>query len=57
MIIKKRVALLAILYIVGLMSVERKNPLKRDQALNDATSEQIGEEPGLNHPHQDHLLT
>jgi hypothetical protein len=27
------------------MSVERKNPLKRDQALNDATSGQIGEEP------------
>jgi hypothetical protein len=28
-----------------MMSVERKNPLKRDQALNDATSGQIGEEP------------
>ena len=42
---KKRVVLLAILYIIGLMSVERKNPLKRDQALNDATSGQIGEEP------------
>lgn len=28
-----------------IMSVERKNPLKRDQALNDATSGQIGEEP------------
>ena len=27
------------------MSVERKNPLKRDQALNDATSGHIGEEP------------
>jgi hypothetical protein len=27
------------------MSVERKNPLKRDQALNDATRGQIGEEP------------
>jgi hypothetical protein len=27
------------------MSVQRKNPLKRDQALNDATSGQIGEEP------------
>jgi hypothetical protein len=27
------------------MSVERKNPLKRDQVLNDATSGQIGEEP------------
>jgi hypothetical protein len=43
---KKRVALLlAILHIVTLMSVERKKPLKRDQALNDATSGQIGEEP------------
>ena len=28
-----------------IMSVERKNPLKRDQALNDVTSGQIGEEP------------
>ena len=28
-----------------IMSVERKNSLKRDQALNDATSGQIGEEP------------
>lgn len=27
------------------MSVERKNPLNRDQALNDASSGQIGEEP------------
>jgi hypothetical protein len=27
------------------MSVEKKNPLKRDQALNDATSGQLGEEP------------
>ena len=27
------------------MSVERKDPLKRDQALNDATSGQLGEEP------------
>ena len=27
------------------MSVERKNPLRRDQALNDATSGQIGDEP------------
>ncbi|MFL6424813.1 MAG: hypothetical protein ACJ71R_14635 [Nitrososphaeraceae archaeon] len=26
--------------------MERKNPLKRDQALNDATSGQIGDEPG-----------
>lgn len=28
------------------MSTERKNPLKRDNALNDATSGQLGEEPG-----------
>jgi hypothetical protein len=28
------------------MSIERnKNPLKRDQALNDATSGQLGEQP------------
>ena len=27
------------------MSVEKKNPLKRDQALNDASSGQLGEEP------------
>jgi hypothetical protein len=27
------------------MSVEKKNPWKRDQALNDATSGQMGEEP------------
>jgi hypothetical protein len=27
------------------MSIEKKNPLKRDQALNDATSGQMGEEP------------
>ncbi|MEW6603538.1 MAG: hypothetical protein AB1351_02480 [Thermoproteota archaeon] len=27
------------------MSTERKNPLKRDQALNDATGGQLGEEP------------
>jgi hypothetical protein len=41
-----RVCLLTILCIVQMiMSVERKNPLKRDQALNDATSGQIGEEP------------
>lgn len=31
-------------YIVH-MSTERKNPLKRDQALNDATGGQLGEEP------------
>lgn len=28
-----------------IMSIERKNRLKRDQALNDATAGQIGEEP------------
>jgi len=27
------------------MTVEKKNPLKRDQALNDATSGQMEEEP------------
>jgi hypothetical protein len=27
------------------MSTEKKNPLKRDQALNDATTGQMGEEP------------
>ena len=27
------------------MSTEKRNPFKRDQALNDATSGQIGEEP------------
>jgi hypothetical protein len=27
------------------MSTEKKNPLKRDEALNDATSGQMGEEP------------
>ena len=27
------------------MSVERKNPLRRNQALNDATSGQMGQEP------------
>ena len=36
--------LLAIVNILTLMSVERKNPLKRNQALNDATSGQFGEE-------------
>ena len=40
-----QLVLLAMLHILRLMSVERKNPLKRDQALNDATSGQIGEEP------------
>jgi hypothetical protein len=27
------------------MSMENRNPRKRDQALNDATSGQLGEEP------------
>jgi hypothetical protein len=27
------------------MSIEKRNPMKRDQALNDATSGQMGEEP------------
>ena len=27
------------------MSTEKKNPFKRDQALNDATGGQLGEEP------------
>jgi len=27
------------------MSISKKNPLRRDQALNDATSGQMGEEP------------
>ena len=27
------------------MKLEKKNPLKRDQALNDATNGQLGEEP------------
>ena len=27
------------------MSTEKKKPIKRDQALNDATSGQFGEEP------------
>jgi hypothetical protein len=30
------------------MSTEKKNPFKRDQALNDATSGQLGEEPRSN---------
>lgn len=29
----------------SVMSTERKNPFKRDQALNDATAGQLGEEP------------
>lgn len=36
------------------MSVEKKNPFKRDQALNDATSGQLGEEPRLDpYPEKD----
>ena len=27
------------------MSIEKRNPLKRDHVLNDATSGQMGEEP------------
>ena len=42
---KMDLVLLGISHIVRLMSVEMKNPLKRDQALNDAISGQIGEEP------------
>jgi hypothetical protein len=30
-----------------IMSIERKNPLKRDQALNDATSGQIEQTSNL----------
>lgn len=30
---------------INYTSTEKKNPLKRDQALNDATSGQMGEEP------------
>jgi hypothetical protein len=33
------------------MSTERKNPLKRDNALNDATSGQLGEELGSEPSH------
>ena len=34
------------------MSTAKKNPLKRDQALNDATGGQFGEEPSsLPQPH------
>ena len=32
------------------MSTEKKNPLKCDQALNDATSGQMGEEPRASPP-------
>jgi hypothetical protein len=31
------------------MSTEKRNPFKRDQALNDATSGQMGEEPKSDH--------
>jgi len=34
-----------ILIVFREMSTEKKNPFKRDQALNDATSGQMGEEP------------
>jgi hypothetical protein len=33
------------IYTCGEMSTEKKNPFKRDQTLNDATSGQLGEEP------------
>jgi hypothetical protein len=33
------------LSVITLMSIEKKTPLKRGQALNDATSGQMGEEP------------
>lgn len=36
------------LYIMS-MSTEKKNPIKRDHSLNDATSGQMGEEPRLVH--------
>jgi hypothetical protein len=32
------------------MSTERKNPIKRDQALNDSTSRQLGKDARLNPP-------
>ena len=35
------------------MSVEKKNPLKRDQALNDVTNGQIGGEPRSEGPVSD----
>ena len=31
--------------VYSIMSTERRSPFKRDQALNDATSGQLGEEP------------
>lgn len=30
------------------MITERKNPIKRDHALNDSTSRQLGKDPRLN---------
>lgn len=35
------------------MSIEKKNPLKRDQALNDVTNGQIGGEPRSEGPVSD----
>jgi len=35
------------------MSTERKNPLKRDQALNDATGGQLGEPRPDTYPDKD----
>jgi hypothetical protein len=32
------------------MSTERKNPIKRDQALNDSNNRQLGKDPRLNSP-------
>ncbi len=32
------------------MSIQKKKPLKRDQALNDATSGQFGEQPSAISP-------
>jgi hypothetical protein len=32
------------------MITERKNPIKRDHALNDSTSRQLGKDPRLNLP-------
>ena len=40
----KRDSVISDITYAKLMSIQRKNPLKRDQALNDATSGQIGEE-------------
>ena len=35
------------------MSTEKKNPFKRDQALNDATSGQFGEPPDIPEGHSE----